>query len=313
VNRSTSSLLTATVSAPVAVLFAMAGTPAQASIDDGPRAYFVQGPLGQMVPAQAADVTHSNVTMPPSKAYGLHMIDKGTAFVHRAKDGAQEAAADLGGGAITHAGVGMRFSGITSQCVMTAGGAAQGTTTITDGRLMGGALGKMPGLPANPPANYRVPVGKQGVGLVLNKQVRDPAGGMTVSAVSLDGARGEGAQEFAIAQCRPFKLIGQRLRNGAGPLTGLMADLPTRGMHHGTEVAPGMLPVDPAAAPRQPFMAAGAMKDALPAGLGDTSLPGAPDGGGPGGPSGWYGGLPGLSGVVPADTLHHLPMTPMLG
>jgi hypothetical protein len=130
---------------------------------------------------------------------------------------------------------------------------------------------------------------------------------MTVSAVSLDGAKGEAAQEFAVAQCKPFKITGR------GPLNKVMADLPTGGLSHVTDVASGTLPVDPAAAPGQPLRTAGTAKDALPAGLGDTPLPGPLNGGGLGGLSGMYGGLPGLSGVMPANTLHQLPRTPVPG
>jgi hypothetical protein len=105
------------------------------------------------------------------------------------------------------------------------------------------------------------------------------------------------------------------------------------GPHHATDGVVGRLPMDPRAVPGQPLMVVGTMKDALPAGLGDTTLPGSLDSGPPGpsgppagrggwpggpggmfgGPSGIFGGLPGLGGVVPTATVHRWPVTPAHG
>jgi hypothetical protein len=162
----------------------------------------------------------------------------------------------------------------------------------------------------------------------------DPVNGALGQGAGPGTAVGKAVRRPAITPCgsagRPGAAIGER-PHGLSDRLGHVADLlrggpagspPAGGLDRVTGDAACRLPMNPGAVPAEPLRAAGTMKDALPAGLGDTELPGplaggSPQTGGPsavsGGPSGMFGGLPGLGGAMPGTTLRRLPMTPALG
>ncbi|MCW2938855.1 MAG: hypothetical protein JWN00_1840 [Actinomycetia bacterium] len=103
----------------------------------------------------------------------------------------------------------LSFAGLMARCSTTADGVVHGITTIT-----GGKLGDSP-VPLSPVADYKLPLTEPGLGLTLNKQVKDPFGGMTVSAVSLESVPGGAGpvRDFAVTHC-----AAHGLRRG-GPVT----------------------------------------------------------------------------------------------
>jgi len=298
-------MVRAAVFAPAAAVVAMAAAPAQAGTDAGPQAVLFTGSL-KGVSLSAADLAHPTSRLPTasvSSADGLVSMTEGAANVSRARNGAEQAVATIGRGSVLAAahtalpgsgqGVhGMAFSGIAAKCLTSADGTIAGSSTISGGELLGGSPSRVP---VNPPANFRVSTGNPDLRLTLNKQIQDAAGGMTVSAVSVDGtAGGLPARDLGIAHCSPPAggLTGRRdgavsgtLSSGGGVFGGLTGtagtpELPSRPVLPSS----GNLPADPVAL-------AGAGKDALPAGIGDTQAPSVPQ---PALPGQLLGGLPGL-------------------
>lgn len=86
----------------------------------------------------------------------------------------------LGAGVVKALGLNLTYSQLVAQCGTDAGGLLTGLTTITNGRLLGSVL------PARPPVDYRLPLADPNLIVTLNKQVRDPLGGMTVTALTID-------------------------------------------------------------------------------------------------------------------------------
>jgi hypothetical protein len=191
--------------APLAVLTALAATPAQARTDAGPAAYLIKGPAPRVLPAPVADALHPVVSMRASTVAGVFSTAQGTASVGRTAGGGQNAVAQLGQGAIKAAGLDMTFSRLAAQCATASDGAVRGVTTITGGVLLRrAAAGAGPALPINPPPNFRVPGTDPGVIVMVNKQIRDPLGGVSVAAVSVTAAPGVTSiqpREFAVARC----------------------------------------------------------------------------------------------------------------
>lgn len=321
---------------------AHAGAPAQAGAATarpgmdgvtGPLAA-VSGPLksvaGQL-PVQPATLAHPQTLLPGSPTTstdGLLSLAGGSLSVNhpKANSAAQQALAHLGKGTLLDRSGAFRtltFSGITARCVTSADGSVQGTTTIDHGKLIGGVLDKAGSiskttqLPAVPPANFRVPTADPATHITLNKQVSDAVGGMTVSAVSVDGAAGT-ARDLGIAHCVP--LNGRIAQRGDTPPVGGLPDQvkgllgpvqplvdPVLGGLTGassmpsTSKLPAGLPgsaqhflLDPVAG----LPGAGDVEKALPADAGATKagLPGAAQFAGL---SGLFGGLPGLPGTMP--------------
>jgi aarF domain-containing kinase len=214
-NRPTKGLLRAAALTPAAFLLAANGAAAHAgsgpvtSTVNGPLASIVNEPLrslaGRTIPVRTADLAHPHMALPGTVTSpdGLLKLTKGTASVSRAKNGAEEALAKIGKGTLRTGSTGplqgMAFSGLSAKCVATATGGIDESTTLDQAKL----LGTSTTLPVHPPANYRVPTSDPGVNLVLNKQVTDPMGGKTVSAVSLDGTT-SGTRELSVAHCSPL-------------------------------------------------------------------------------------------------------------
>jgi hypothetical protein len=348
-NRSTKSLLRATVFAPAAAAVAMAGAPAHAGTGNGPLAAIVTGPLksltGKSLAVPGADLAHPTRALPAGpvqSADGLVTMANGMASVSRAKGGAQKAVATLGQGGVLakdtlpaspargtallrslakglpvgQKGVqGMVFSGVTAKCVTSANGAVAGSSTIDGGKLLGAGTG-LRNLPVNPPINYRVPTGDPGFGLTLNKQVQDPTGGTTVSAVSVSDTTGAlQGRDLGVAHCAPVaggltgKRSAQRQDGPTDAVAGLLGQVnePVQGLLGGLIGAAPALPgaVPAAKLPVDPAGPVPSVKDALPAGLGDAPVPVVPNT--PlSGVSGLFGGLPGLP-------IGNLPVTSMAG
>ncbi|HXA57982.1 MAG TPA: hypothetical protein VNW94_02365 [Streptosporangiaceae bacterium] len=91
----------------------------------------------------------------------------------------------------------LSFAGLMARCSTMADGVVHGIATIT-----GGKVGDSP-VPLSPVADYKLPLIDPGLGLTLNKQVKDPFGGMTVSAVSLESVPGGAGpvRDFAVTRC----------------------------------------------------------------------------------------------------------------
>jgi hypothetical protein len=144
-------------------------------------------------------------------------------------------------------------AGLMARCSTTADSVVHGITTIT-----GGKVGDSP-VPLSPVADYKLPLTEPGLGLTLNKQVKDPFGGMTASAASLESVPGGigPVRDFAVTHCAVPGKAAHGLRRG-GPVTSQLG---------------GLL---------------------QPAGL-RSVLGGLV----PGGPSALFGGLPGLGGALP--------------
>jgi hypothetical protein len=108
----------------------------------------------------------------------------------------------------------LSFAGLMARCSTTADGVVHGITTIT-----GGKVGDSP-VPLSPVADYKLPLSEAGLGLTLNKQVKDPFGGMTVSAVSLESVPGGTGpvRDFAVTHCAAPGKAAHGLRRG-GPVT----------------------------------------------------------------------------------------------
>jgi hypothetical protein len=106
------------------------------------------------------------------------------------------------------------FAGLMARCSAAADAVVYGITMIT-----GGKLGDSP-VPLSPVADYKLPLTEPGLGLTLNKQVKDPFGGMTVSAVSLESVPGGTGpvRDFAVTHCAAPGMAARGLRRG-GPVT----------------------------------------------------------------------------------------------
>lgn len=315
----------ASVLAPAAVVLTVSAVPAQAS--DGPVAYLAKDTVGKNVPAGAANVLNPAVKVPATTVDGVFSAAQGSAHVHRAKGGAEEAVVALGKGLVKTAGADLAFTGISARCVTAADGTVRGVTTVVQGRLVGAAgaqasrLPRLPRVPATPPANFRVPTGDPGVIVMLNKQVRDPLGGMTVSGVSVDSAPGTGAaREFGVAQCAPVKKITGAVqprqltgrRQGTDLVTDLVGGL-VIAVFGNPQVTSTGLPVDPSrllvakpALPAVPAVPAVPKVPRVPAVPAAPAVPAVV----PGGLSGLLGGLPGLTGMITTAGLPALPSVP---
>jgi hypothetical protein len=132
------------------------------------------------------------------------------------------AVTQLSKGAIKQASLDMAYSRLTAKCATAANGTVRGATTIAGGVLRNAAAGRTHKIPDNPPVGYKVPGTRPDVIVTLNKQVRDPLGGMTVSAVSVDSAPGAATsaaaapgtaasvvrpRQYAVARCGPVRRV----------------------------------------------------------------------------------------------------------
>ncbi|MEU5877213.1 hypothetical protein [Spirillospora sp. NPDC047279] len=241
----------ASVLAPVALALGVASAPAHAA-DDPVGA--VKGAVGNVAPAPAADLLDPVTSeLSAVKVEGVLATAKGTAGVKRAKDGSRSAVARLGKGVLKTADGDMAFAGVVAQCTAAADGTVRGVTRILGTGTAGAALPA--GIPAAPPAGFRVPTADPGVVVMLNKQVRDPMGGMTVSAMTIDGAPGTGGvtRELGVTRCVPLeRLSGQAAGTTAAasgartprpidvpppaPLGGLTDGLPLNGVTEGLPI-----------------------------------------------------------------------------
>jgi len=323
-NRSAKSLMRASVLTPVAVMVAVTSAPAHAEGPAGPVAGLAMSAVAA-VPAPAADLARPVVDLPATTVDGILTTAQGTATVNRSKGGAQEAVAKLGKGVLKTANGDLAFSGITAKCTAAADGTISGVTQI----VKGGPLSSV--VPAAPAPGLRVPTNEPGVVLMLNKQVRDPLGGMTVSAVSIDSAPGTGGitRDLGVAKCLPSKQLAAQAgakvreltkgkvapvgqRKAGDPITdtvgGLLGAL-TGTAQNGLPVSGGLgnpqgaLPQLPANASAPVAGVQGRVTDMV----GQVTQAAGPAGalpvGAQGGLSGLLGGLPGLSGILPAASL----------
>ncbi|MFB4320032.1 hypothetical protein [Actinomadura sp. 21ATH] len=206
-----------TVIAPLAVALTASMATAPARADAGPVAYLLQDAAGGTVPAQVADAAHPTVRLPESTVEGVLKTGRGRAKVHPA--GARSA---LGPGVLRTGHGDLSFNGLDAQCNADLDGVLSGATTISQDGALGGAL---PGIPAKPPANLRIPgPNKGGVeNIILNKQVRRTADDLTVSAVSLVDKTGV-AREYGVVRCktdnaRAARATARPAPAGAGGLT----------------------------------------------------------------------------------------------
>lgn len=319
------------------------GVPGVPGVDgiNGPLAAAVNGPLKSVagrLPVQTATLAHPTTLLPGApntSTDGLLSLAGGELAVSHPKSNAaaQQALAHLGKGTLLDRSGAFRtltFSGVTARCVTSTDGSIQGTTTIDHGKLVGGALDKvgsltkngaqLQNLPALPPANFRVPIADPRTHLTLNKQVPDAVGGMTVSAISVDGAAGT-ARDLGIAHCAP---LNERLaqRGDPAPVGGLPDQIAGLFGPIQPQVAPvlgGLTGANSLAAPKGPggplaALPGGAqslllnpiaglpgvsdVKKALPEGIGDAKS-GLPGGAQFTSLSGLFGGLPGLPGTLP--------------
>ncbi|MBO2452883.1 hypothetical protein J4573_37730 [Actinomadura barringtoniae] len=327
------------VLAPVAVMVAVTSTPAHAEGPAGPIAGLAMSAVAA-VPSPAADLARPVVDLPATTVDGILTTARGAATVNRSKGGAQDAVAKLGKGVLKTANGDVAFSGITAKCTAAADGTVSGATQILKGSPLSSVV------PAAPAPGLRVPTSEPGVVLMLNKQVRDPLGGMTVSAISIDSAPGTGGitRDLGVARCLPAKELagqagakvrgltkgkvapaGQRKAGDPvsdtvggllGALTGTAQNgLPISGGLGNPQGALPQLPTDPASVSGEAAGVQGRVTDmvgqvtqaAAPA----TGVAGALPVGAQGGLSGLLGGLPGLGGILPVTALPVLPQVPV--
>ncbi|MFI0357902.1 hypothetical protein [Actinomadura sp. 9N407] len=285
--------------APLAVALAATMATAPARADAGPVAYLVQDAVENTVPAQVADTAHPTVELPASAVRGVLKTGRGLAKV----DGSG-AKSRLGSGVLRTARGDLSFTGLAAECATGLDGVVSGTMTITRDKTLAGALA---GVPAMPPANYRLPGKGQVESIILNKQVRGAAKDLTVTAVSLVDETGA-ARDYGVARCAPAARRPAPVP--AGPAAGLTESLvPTvtglltsqLGQMPGASQGGAATPKKPGALPRPAHRAKpGTATDMLPADLTGTvtglagGLTGAADPAADPSAAGLLGGAPGL-------------------
>ncbi|MEW2356570.1 hypothetical protein [Spirillospora sp. NPDC029432] len=206
-----------TVIAPLAVALTASMAAAPARADAGPVGYLLQDAVGNTVPAQVADVAHPTVRLPESTVEGVLKTGRG-----RAKVGPADARSTLGPGVLRTGNGDLSFNGLDAQCSADLDGVLSGATTISQDGALGNLL---PGIPAKPPANLRLPGPNKGgiENIILNKQVRKTADDLTVSAVSLVDEAGV-ARDYGVVRCKTdnagrARATGRPAPAGAGGLT----------------------------------------------------------------------------------------------
>jgi hypothetical protein len=183
-KNSTRNMLCAAAIAPVAVL--LAGAPAHAATD-GPTASLVKGVTVQTPVAGTADP----VVKVSGLVDGLVTVSQGEARVQQTSDGAQESVARLTG--VTAKALGFHATGLTARCTTTADGLVRGITRLTGGQALGHDL------PLIPAAGTRLSL-VGGAFVILNRQVVDAQGSLTVTAASVTSKTGT-VTDLGLAHC----------------------------------------------------------------------------------------------------------------
>jgi hypothetical protein len=310
-KNSTRNMLRAAAIAPVAVL--LAGAPAHAATD-GPTASLV---MGVTVQAQVADTAHPVVKVATDLKVGTDLGDglviagRGEARVQETPDGAQEVVARLTGA--TAVQLGFRATGLTARCTTTVDGRVSGLTRISSGRALAGDL------PLVPAAGTRLSLAG-GASVILNRQVTEAGGALTVTAASLTSETGV-VTDLGVVRCTPVvnvasveRSVASSVRKDPDPLGGLSGGAkPDEAVTNSLGSVTGGLggvstpldvikpPTDVTDSPAGLSRPAGAAAS-LPDGLSVDQAESL---------SGLLGGLPGLSGMMPAGTVSALPANPL--
>jgi hypothetical protein len=318
-KNSTRNMLCAAVIAPVAVL--LAGAPALAATD-GPTASLVKGVSAQTPVASTADPV---VKVGTDLVDGLVTVGQGEARVQEMPDGAQEAVARLSGA--TAKALGFHATGLTARCTTTVDGLVSGLTRLTSGQALDLDL------PLIPAVGTRLRL-VGGASVILNRQVVDATGGLTVIAVSLTSKAGA-VTELGLAHCSAERVIPtQRAAISAMPkknhdpiddlLGGVKFSDTDASLIDGTNSVTGGLgavnaPVTIGAVSAPVTMPVTTVTTSLaerktqlssPEGAA-TSVPGTLSASPDDTLSGLLGGLPGLPGAMPAGVMSALPANPI--
>jgi hypothetical protein len=299
-KNSTRNMLRAAAIAPVAVL--LAGAPAHAATD-GPTASLVRGITARTPVAGTADPV---VKVAVDLVDGLVTAGQGEAQVQEMPDGAQEAVAQLTGA--TAEVLGFHATGLTARCTATADGQASGLTQITSGQALGRDL------PLVPAAGTRLSLAG-GAFVILNRQVTDAGGGLTVTGASLTSKTGE-VTDLGIARCDSAERVTSARRTAVSAAR--KAPVPPVGGMVGDVVASTHSATSPVSSVTGGLGGVGAphlhsikpLTGITDSPSGPTNLPDAPPMGLPDSLSGLLGGLPGLPGGMPTGVMSVLPDNP---
>jgi hypothetical protein len=146
-----------------------------------------------------------------------------TGPAHNAAGSGDRSVTELGRSATKKAGLTMALSrtldGVTAKCGSAVREALPG-------------VGRLPGIPVAPSTDYQVPMHDPSAVILLNKQIGDPFGGMTMMGMSLDAAPGtpDAVPQLVsgVADCAAVRQAGgsvrrAQLRRTLYPVTSLTA------------------------------------------------------------------------------------------
>ncbi|GLZ08531.1 hypothetical protein Acsp03_59970 [Actinomadura sp. NBRC 104412] len=184
----------------VAALAAVAAPALAASgpADSGPIAYLTKDSTGRSAIGPVADKATPIVR---SVGMSLDGLTNSTSVSSSAtRHGAMTR---LGPGTIKTAHGDMRFSSMAVRCGSRFDEVLYGVMTLDPQGALAPAL---QGVPRQPTESYRIPAAVPGKEFVLNKQVRDASGALTVTAITVTDKATGASRGYGVARCTPSTL-----------------------------------------------------------------------------------------------------------
>ncbi|MFI0449078.1 hypothetical protein [Actinomadura sp. 6N118] len=224
----------------MAVVVGVGSVPAHAN--ESPVAGLLKGAVTKVTPPEAAPILDPVTGLGSVRldsAPGANRVkERGSVNARRAQGGSQSVVAGLGNETLKTASGDMALGGAAAECTQAANGPVHGATGVVKqgpaGSLRTAAGSLVSKVPAAPPAAFRVASTDPGTVVALNKQVRDPLGGMTSFGVNVDRAPGAGGLRPGSSggDCLQAKDIATQVTEVA-KVTKVAKDLDVDGITHG--------------------------------------------------------------------------------
>ncbi|WP_395104754.1 hypothetical protein [Actinomadura sp. SCN-SB] len=198
-------VVTALLAATTAALAAVAAPARAASgpadsgpIDSGPIAYLTKDSTGRSAIGPVADKA-----TPVVRSVGMSLDGLTNSTSVSSSATRHGAMTRLGPGTIKTAHGDMRFSSMAVRCGSRFDEVLYGVMTLDPQGALAPAL---QGVPRQPTESYRIPAAVPGKEFVLNKQVRDASGALTVTAITVTDKATGASRGYGVARCTPGTL-----------------------------------------------------------------------------------------------------------